>query len=180
MCARAAPPTLSVRLSFVNLVDLVNKMERPLSDTLSLAIHIDRLMRRIHADLRPKAMRVDEAKIGPLGGMALMTIEDNAPIAIHDLARLLARDKGQVTRFVQTLERKGLVSRTLDAEDGRVSRLALTARGGSQVAAFRAALAEVVEDMLIDIAADEKTQLLKTLQKLLAAPGQGSEGGSAM
>ena len=124
-------------------------------------------MRRIHVDLRPKAMRVDDANVGPLGGMVLMTIDESAPISIQDLAAKLARDKGQMTRYIQTLERKELIERVDWPEDRRVSLVRLTPAGLALVTAFREALADVVDALLIDIDAAERGRLLATLQKLL-------------
>ncbi|MEM9168278.1 MAG: MarR family transcriptional regulator [Pseudomonadota bacterium] len=156
--------------TLANSIDNVNEMTRRADDTPALAMHLDRLMRRIHADLRPKAMRVDDANVGPLGGMILMTIEENAPVTVQELARRLARDKGQMTRFVQSLERKSLLVRMENPDDRRVTLIELTQAGEALVAAFRAALAEVVNAMLVDVSRSERAQLLKTLQKLLIAP----------
>lgn len=151
-------------------------MEKQLADTLTLAVHLDRLMRRIHADLHPKAMRLDNANVGPLGGMVLMTIEENAPISVQDLAKQLARDKGQMTRFVQSLERKALLVRMECPEDRRVSLIRLTTEGETLVKAFRNALAEVVDRMLVDVGPEEQAQLLTILQKLLKAPKETESG----
>ncbi len=151
-------------------------MERQLTDTLTLAVHLDRLMRKIHADLHPKATRLDDANVGPLGGMVLMTIEENAPISIQDLAKQLARDKGQMTRFIQSLERKALLVRMECPDDRRVSLIRLTPEGEALVTAFRGAMAEVVNTMLVDVGPEEQAQFLTILQKLLKAPSETERG----
>ncbi|MEL6663111.1 MAG: MarR family transcriptional regulator [Pseudomonadota bacterium] len=138
-----------------------------MSDTLTLALHIDRLMRRIHVELHPKALRVDDAKVGALGGMVLMAIDDAKSVSIQDLAAQLARDKGQMTRYVQSLERKGLVERIDWPGDRRVSHIQLTSGGRDLVMAFRAALTEVVEALLVEVDIAEQAQFLATLQKLI-------------
>ncbi|MEO0412486.1 MAG: MarR family transcriptional regulator [Pseudomonadota bacterium] len=139
-------------------------------DRLALATHLDRLVRRLHADLHPKAVHVDDANVGPLGGMVLMTIEENAPISVQDLAERVARDKGQMTRILQSLERKALVERQAWPQDGRVSLLTLTNEGARLVSAFRRALAEVVDAMFVDVEPQEQVQFLAVLRKLLDAP----------
>ena len=144
-----------------------------MSDTLTLALHIDRLMRRIHVDLRPRATAVDDAKVGPLGGMVLMTIDDADQISIQNLAAQLGRDKGQMTRYIQSLERKALIERVDWPEDRRVSRIRLTSAGRDLVTAFRVALTDVVEGLLVDIDTAERDQFLATLQKLLHASDSG-------
>lgn len=147
-----------------------------MDDTLNLAIHIDRLMRRIHADLAPRARAVDDENVGPLGGMVLMTIEDHEPVSPQALATLLARDKGQMTRHIQMLERRGLLLREASEQDRRVTHIRLTPTGRLRVQAFRDALASVVSDMLGDIDVSERRRFLETLRKLIEArPGGGQD-----
>jgi DNA-binding MarR family transcriptional regulator len=55
---------------------------------------------------------------------------------LTDLAERLRIDAPAVTRKAQQLERLGLVNRVRDAEDGRASRLGLTARGGQVIDQF--------------------------------------------
>lgn len=153
---------------FAELVDIVNQMEFALKDTLALALDIDRFMRRIHANLHPKAQAIDEEKVGPLGGMVLMTIAENEPVSIQKLTRHLARDKAQMTRLIQMLERKALLHRAQSSDDGRVSLISLTARGHTLVAGFQAGLAEVVEDLLEGVGAAERHQFSATLRKVLS------------
>jgi DNA-binding MarR family transcriptional regulator len=50
-------------------------------------------------------------------------------LSARDVAERTAMDKVQVSRAVESLVRARRVARTEDAEDGRISRLALTARG---------------------------------------------------
>ncbi|MEM9839075.1 MAG: MarR family transcriptional regulator [Pseudomonadota bacterium] len=152
------------------MVDRVNKKEQQLSDHATLALHLDQLMRRMHRDLHPKASEVDAPKVGPLGGMVLMTIEENEPVSVQAVARLVARDKGQITRFLQTLERKGLVVRTPSATDGRVSLLQLTAEGRTLVAGFRGAVTDVVGGLLVDVEPEARAQLLEIIKTMLRAP----------
>lgn len=141
-------------------------MENPLKKTLALALDIDRFMRLIHTNLHPKAEVVDHEKIGPFGGMVLMTIAEHEPLSIQALTRQLARDKAQMTRIIQLLERKSLLHRTQSSEDGRVSMVSLTDKGHALVVGFQDALAEVVEDLLSGIKAEERKRFSATLQKI--------------
>ncbi|HUO88019.1 MAG TPA: MarR family winged helix-turn-helix transcriptional regulator [Rhizomicrobium sp.] len=50
-------------------------------------------------------------------------------LSARDVAERTAMDKVQVSRAVESLVRARRAARTEDAEDGRISRLALTARG---------------------------------------------------
>ena len=140
-----------------------------MADPLTLALHIDHFMRRLHAEMHPRALAVDAQRIGPLGGMILMTIEEHEPVPAQRVATLLARDKGQMARTLQMLERKGFVTRQPSAEDGRVSLVSLTETGRDQVKSFQNALAETVEGLTVMLSKAEKTALLETLQKIRSA-----------
>ncbi|MGD1933791.1 MAG: MarR family winged helix-turn-helix transcriptional regulator [Candidatus Phaeomarinobacter sp.] len=142
-------------------------METALKKTLALALDIDRFMRLIHVNLHPKAQAIDEQKVGPLGGMVLMTIAENERLSIQDLTRQLARDKAQMTRLIQLLERKELLLRTRLPDDARVSLVSLTSEGHALVASFQDALADVVEDLLSGVNAEERKQFSATLRKIL-------------
>ncbi|MEI9888568.1 MAG: MarR family winged helix-turn-helix transcriptional regulator [Rhizomicrobium sp.] len=50
-------------------------------------------------------------------------------LSARDVAERTAMDKVQVSRAVDTLVRAGRAARSADAEDGRIQRLALTAKG---------------------------------------------------
>lgn len=124
-------------------------------------------MRRIHANVRPKAQAIDIERVGPLGGMILISIGENQPIAIQKLATMLARDKAQMTRHIQMLERRNLVTRTPSPDDGRVTLINLTERGHELVLGFQTAMAEVIEDLLQGVDKAEIEQFSAVLSKAL-------------
>lgn len=142
--------------------------KRPREDYLSLALDIDRLMRRIHANLHPKAQAVDAEKVGQLGGMILMTIQDLQPVLLRDLSAHLSRDKAQMTRHVQMLERKNLLSRKPSEKDGRKVLIELTDRGNELVKAFQHELSDVIADMLPDADESEIKQFSKMVRRMIA------------
>ncbi|MEL6216767.1 MAG: MarR family transcriptional regulator, partial [Pseudomonadota bacterium] len=78
---------------------------------IEVARLVDRLMRRIHASLNAAAPDFDRHGVGPAGGILLLTLADIEPARVHDLATQISRDKSQVTRGIQALERKGLIVR---------------------------------------------------------------------
>lgn len=150
-------------------------MKRVLSDSHKLALDIDRFMRRFHSQTHPKALAADQENVGPLGGMVLITIAEMQPVATQDLTRQLNRDKAQMTRILQSLERKGMLSRAPSSTDGRVTMLTLTGKGIAAVADFQRVMAEVVDDLLGGISASEKAQLSRTLTKALNNPAAENE-----
>jgi DNA-binding MarR family transcriptional regulator len=59
----------------------------------------------------------------------LKTAAHQGPIRLSSLASALNLDASTVSRHVRTLEDRGLLERDADPEDGRASRVAVTARG---------------------------------------------------
>ncbi|MEL6481087.1 MAG: MarR family transcriptional regulator, partial [Pseudomonadota bacterium] len=105
-------------------------------------------MRRLHAALNADAPRFDHHRIGPVVGMILLTISDEEPARPSAIVDRLARDKSQVTRLLQLLEAKGLVSRQPDPGDRRATRLILTERGRETVAVLQDAIARALDELL--------------------------------
>lgn len=94
----------------------------------SAAIH---LLRRV---------RTEDDKMGltaPLAS-ALSVIVFGGPVSLGALARAEQVRPPTITRVVAQLERRGLVVREADPEDGRVQRLRATAKGRTVLEAGRA------------------------------------------
>ena len=122
-----------------------------------LALLIDRFMRRIHFGLQSRAESFDTAKVGPGGGIVLLTIAEMGQPGLHELTERVARDKSQMTRTIRSLETKGLVARTTSPDDGRVTLVYLTEDGEQVVEELQGAVAETIGDILAPISeADEK------------------------
>ncbi|MDJ0627668.1 MAG: MarR family transcriptional regulator [Rhodobacter sp.] len=138
-----------------------------MADT-DLALLLDRFMRRIHAALHAKAPDFDSDRIGPGGAMVLLTLADMETAQMHELARRVARDKSQMTRVVQALETKGMVTRKPAPQDARVSLISLTDRGHTVVATLRQVLAETIDEILGPIAEQEKRTLRDLLRRAMS------------
>lgn len=130
---------------------------------------VDLLMRRIHTDLSGRAAEFDAHKVGPLGGMVLMTLADAEPVPIHRLVEIIARDKAQVTRLLQSLGQKGLIERSNSPDDGRVCVLSLSPQGREAVHGLRIALAQAIDMVLDRLSGDERAKLTGLLRKGLLA-----------
>ncbi|MEM9434667.1 MAG: MarR family transcriptional regulator [Pseudomonadota bacterium] len=128
---------------------------------------VDRFMRHIHCELGRKAPTFDTEKVGPAGGLVLMTLADLEPVAIHELVRTIARDKAQITRLLQSLEKKGLIEKSPSRDDGRVSVLQLTPKGEDTVARLRFVVAETIDSLLDPLSAQERGTLKSLLKKAL-------------
>ncbi|MEM7661014.1 MAG: MarR family transcriptional regulator [Pseudomonadota bacterium] len=136
-------------------------------DTASLALKIDRLMRRIHAELHPQAQTFDDHKVGPIGGMLLLTIGESEPVDMKTIVRALGRDKSQVSRLVQTLDRKGLITKTQSAQDGRAATLSLTPDGQAQLTRIQDALTDVIEELFEPVTQEQSALFADLLDQIL-------------
>lgn len=133
---------------------------------IEIARLVDRLMRRIHAAMNAKAPEFDRHRVGPQGGILLITLGEIEPAPIQTLVRSLARDKSQISRNVQALERRGLIERRLDPADARVSILALTDEGRKTVGELETAVAEALDDLLSPLPPSERQQLKTLLARI--------------
>ncbi|MEM9438734.1 MAG: MarR family transcriptional regulator [Pseudomonadota bacterium] len=135
-------------------------------DAMLLARRMDRLMRRLNAAFHQRAEPLDTDKVGPLGGMVIMALADLGPTPVSALTAELGRDKSQMTRLIQMLERKGYVVRSSHPEDKRVSVMALTERGEAFTAQMRVILAEVAGDLLGSLSEGERAAFMESLGKI--------------
>ena len=140
-----------------------------LNDDATLALQIDRLMRRFHSDLHPRAQAVDQEKIGPIGGMILYVISETSPTTAQEISETLGRDKSQVSRVIGLLTRKGLVQTTAHERDARSVSLRLSKQGTLQLAAFNGAMVETTKSVLGPLSQDEVRQFSALLTKILSA-----------
>lgn len=148
-------------------MDIVNKMKKRTTQATLLALNVDRLMRRIHAELHPRAAEFDHHQVGPLGGMMLLTVSEHGSIDIQSLVDALGRDKSQISRLIQRFESKGLLTREKSATDARVSILRLTNLGKEQVESIKEALTAIVDGLFNALPAGEKATFAKILERVL-------------
>jgi DNA-binding MarR family transcriptional regulator len=109
---------------------------------------------------------------------ALVSIEQRGPLTLGELAAIEQIAPATVTKIVTKLVHDGLVTRTTDPEDRRVSRVELTAAGADQLAesrsrrnawlATRVRAADAPTPEHLRIAAD-------VLEALARAPGPDEE-----
>ncbi len=135
-------------------------------DPHEIAYLVDRFMRRISANLHDKALSIDVERIGPFGGMILLTLSDIEPVSMHALVAQMGRDKSQMTRAIKSLEGKGMVERHRCPDDGRVSVLHLTEKGRAFVGEIKEILSGVIDEILSPVSASERQSLSAVLRKI--------------
>jgi DNA-binding MarR family transcriptional regulator len=97
-----------------------------------LCLHVQRaaraVARRFDEALRPLALTNGQFSL-------LMSLNRPEPPSIGSVANLLAMDRTTLTANLKPLERRGLVTVTVDEADKRSRRMALTSAGRSLLAA---------------------------------------------
>lgn len=138
------------------------------------------LMRRI---LTLMAAQVDEALeasgLTHAQWMPLLKLHMGAPATVAEIARECQMDAGAMTRLLDRLEAKGLLSRVRSSEDRRVVNLELTKEGREAARHIPAVLCKVQNAFLQGFTVQEWQQLRGLLQRVhangLALQGQTQE-----
>jgi DNA-binding MarR family transcriptional regulator len=110
---------------------------------------------------RQAGVTLDRAAYG-----LLARLRELGPLRLSELAEHAGVDVSTASRQVLTLEKKGLVLRQSDPEDGRASRLALTQRGSTTLAKVRSARRQFLAVLLDDWTLQERSQLATLLGRL--------------
>lgn len=79
---------------------------------------------------------------------ALASVQKLGPIRLAELAQQEFVSAPSTTRLIAELEKRGLVSRAVDPEDGRAFLIEITDAGEAEVLRARSARAEMVGQML--------------------------------
>lgn len=118
---------------------------------------------------RDRLRRAVGAPITGASMTALQTIERLGPIAMSKLAERLELDQSTLSRQVRPLEEEGLVTRTADANDRRVARLASTAKGSTLLHRMRDVSLNDYDVALRDWPATDRAQLAALLDRFRRA-----------
>ncbi|MFF0724359.1 MarR family winged helix-turn-helix transcriptional regulator [Streptomyces sp. NPDC004134] len=101
----------------------------------------------------------------------LLCALSSGPVGMSELSRWLRLGKSGLTGLVDRVERRGLVARTPDADDGRACRIALTAAGEDLAGRAHTEVTSRVAGMAAGLAAGERAALTDAVTLLLdAAP----------
>jgi DNA-binding MarR family transcriptional regulator len=93
---------------------------------------------------------------------------DEAPLTLGTLAEILGLDKGQLSRGVSALVKRGILARETDSQYSREVRISLTPHGQQTFEAMVALALERNRDLAAGLSRAEIATLLATLDRLLA------------
>ena len=87
-------------------------------------------------------------------------------VQMKDLVELIGKDKSTITALAAKLLRMGLVRKTADPEDSRVSYLSLTAKGRELEAPIMAISRRLREKAYRGLSENERKELIRLLAKI--------------
>jgi len=99
----------------------------------------------------------------------LAALDELGALSQAEIGRSLGLDRANVNRIVTRLEREGLLQRTPDPHDGRRLALTATADGVAHLADLERRAARVQDELLVALDAEEREQLRRLLDQVLAA-----------
>jgi DNA-binding MarR family transcriptional regulator len=124
-----------------------------------LSIAIGRLHRRV---------RIATNDVPPLQLSTLVSIETHGPLRLGDLARREAVAAPTMSRVLVALGHRGLIVRTIDAEDARSARVGLSPEGVRVLAEVRARRTALLDVRLARLSPEQREALATALPVLEA------------
>jgi len=117
--------------------------------------------------------RLSEARLKPLGfGVGhlpvLIALQDGRADTQRDLARFAKIEQPSMAQMLVRMERDGLIRRTPDPVDRRISRIALTGVAQTRLPGACAALFEGNREALSGFTDEEAAQLVALLTRVIA------------
>lgn len=138
----------------------------PLPDTAErLRLSIARLARLLRQQ--------DDSGLGPTVTAALSTVAKHGPITLGDLAAREQVAPPTITKVVEKMVAAGLIERSADPTDRRVSRVGITALGEERLADFRNRRTAWLSERLNELDADDLDRLeaaTDVLEQLVTVP----------
>ncbi|BEP13007.1 MarR family transcriptional regulator [Acidothermaceae bacterium B102] len=96
----------------------------------------------------------------------LARVEENEPVRPGQLATLEGISPSTLTRLIASLEELGLIERTTDPADGRVSHLQLTDHGRGALDQIRSRRTALLQSRLSQLGPDARASLLAAIPAL--------------
>jgi DNA-binding MarR family transcriptional regulator len=129
--------------------------------TLEQAIKAYRRLCQQNLDQVVENLTVDQA-------LTLIVLNKHPGLSQQQIAELVFKDKASLTRIIELLVQKGLLSRALHATDRRKFDLHLTVPGQELLARLAATIERNQQTALRGLDAAELAQFHATLQKIMA------------
>jgi DNA-binding MarR family transcriptional regulator len=101
--------------------------------------------------------------------LVLIKLGERASLTPSDLCRSMRHDNGALTRVLDQLEERGLLSRERSQRDRRAVELRLTAAGRRKVTELMPLAVDTLNEVLAQFSKAEFAELVRLLNKLMAS-----------
>ena len=131
------------------------------------------LLGRVRSTLWNNVTQLTMADLGITSTQAsiMFMLASGRSLAAADLAREYGIDASAVTRLIDRLEKRGLITRLRSEEDRRVVRLALTEEGNALAGQIPAIFTKVLDKLLFGFTPEEVGFLKSMLRRILLNSG---------
>lgn len=145
-------------------------MSVELADSLELANRLRPVLLQLNRHLRREAHAE-----GITGGQAALLAQIRAypELGVRELAAREGVSAPSLTRYLDRMERAGLIARTRSSEDGRRIRLALTPKGVRALRSVRRRRTAWLAERLEGLSAEELAALDRAVEPLRRLVGEG-------
>ena len=106
----------------------------------------------------------------------LMLFGDERYLTVKGIASKLEVAKSRVTKILEGMEKKGLITRTDDPQDARIRLIALTPEGRRKFDEVGAFIRQMHRTILLNIEAEERKSVFTCLETLRAAMETAKQG----
>jgi DNA-binding MarR family transcriptional regulator len=96
----------------------------------------------------------------------LMNLRDGLRLTAAELSQHLCHDSGALTRVIDQMEERGLISRERSTADRRMVTLQLTAEGNKVIATFLPRIIDLYNGLLTDFTPEETEAFISMLTRL--------------
>lgn len=131
------------------------------------------LVQSVKRRLQQQAEQLDLG-IAPMHIRVIKIIDRKAPCTAVDIASLLGRDKAQVTRLLNTLIEKGLITREPNPDDKRSHYLRTTEEGDTIVEEIRKIDEETLQQMTRNLKPEELAEFRRISRVMAENLGPGA------
>ena len=127
---------------------------------------ISRIRHGLHKFLKTELDRAGLPGLVPSHGLILGCLYTEDQLPMNRIAQLIGRRKSTLTVLADKLERRGYIQREASAEDNRVRRVSLTAKGEEARAAFENISHAMHEKLWQGFSEEEKAQTMRLLHRM--------------
>lgn len=136
--------------------------------------HIGYLIRRAQQLHVAVWARVVSTEISSVQYSILVLLERHSGASQRELCDLVDLDRSTIAELVSRMERRGLISRRRDPDDGRRNTLEITAKGLSERRRLLPLVEKVQEELVAPLAPEESALLWRALRAVVDRPDAAS------